>query len=177
MMAQATTDTLALPSLSPVHASTDASAKSRDSIPPAFVMSKSPGLAAGLSAVLPGAGQLYNESYWKIPIVAGLGGYFVYEWVHNDNLARDYRDQYDASKTADNPLGESGLLSIRDFYKDQRDTFLWYFVILYVANVVDAYVDANLYDFDVGDDLTVRVTPEVAMSEKSMAGIRVQVGF
>jgi hypothetical protein len=167
----AQTDTVAARSSSqPTYSAQDA-----DSNAHSFTPSKSPLFAVGLSALLPGAGQLYNESYWKIPIVAGLGGYFVYEWIHNDNLAQDYRDQYDASKTADNPLGDTGLLSVRDFYKDQRDTFLWYFVILYVANVVDAYVDANLYDFDVGDDLTVRVMPEVKILDGGVAAVRIRM--
>lgn len=173
-LAQTASDSLSLPSISkPI----DVARETSDSIPSGFTPSKSPALAMGLSALVPGAGQLYNESYWKTPIVVGLGGYFAYEWIHNDNLAQDYRDQYESSKTEDNPLGDTGLLAIRDFYKDQRDTFLWYFVILYVANVVDAYVDANLYDFDVGDDLSLQVIPGVTVSERSTAGVGVRVVF
>jgi len=145
--------------------------------PGSLVMTKSPGLAVGLSAALPGAGQFYNESYWKVPIVMGLGGYFVGEWIRNDNLADDYRQQYEDSKTEENPNGNTNLLATRDFYKNQRDTFVWYFVILYIANMVDAYVDANLYDFDVGEDLSIRLIPEAGMSPERSFGIGLSVEF
>jgi len=140
-------------------------------------MTKSPALAVGLSAILPGAGQFYNESYWKVPIVVGLGAYFVSGWIRNDNLAEDYRIQYEESKTEEDPDGDGTLLSTRDFYKNQRDTFVWYFVILYVANLVDAYVDANLYDFDVGDDLTLRVLPEIGQRSEQSIGLGVKILF
>ncbi|MDH4071128.1 MAG: DUF5683 domain-containing protein [Ignavibacteria bacterium] len=140
-------------------------------------MSKSPGLAVGLSAILPGAGQFYNESYWKIPIVVGLGGYFVAEWIRNDNLAEDFRNQYEESKTEEDPDGNSSLLATRDFYKNQRDAFVWYFVILYLANMVDAYVDANLYDFDVGEDLSLRLAPQVSLGTEYSVGLGVKLEF
>jgi len=142
-----------------------------------FVMSKSPLLATGLSAILPGAGQFYNESYWKIPVALGLGVYFASEWIQNNNLVKDYRAQYAASFTPSLPFGDSQLLALRDFYKDQRDTFAWYFLILYVVNVVDAYVDASLYDFDVGDNLSLRVVPGVAPNPGESFRINVTIAF
>ncbi len=117
--------------------------------------SHSPLLAMGLSAMLPGAGQLYNGSYWKIPVILGLGGYFVYEIFDNQRQYKNYHDLYQAS-LATFPGGDSRVLAIRDFYRDQRDTFGWYFLILYVVNIADAYVDASLFGFDVGDNLAIR---------------------
>ena len=117
-----------------------------------FRMKKSPTTAVLLSAVLPSAGQFYNESYWKIPIIAGLVGYFGYEYFRQNNFYKDYRDQYSASQTPQNPEGNSSLKALREFYRDQRDDFIWYFTIIYVINLVDAYIDAHLFDFDVKDD-------------------------
>lgn len=117
-----------------------------------FKMHKSPTVAVLLSAALPGAGQFYNESYWKIPIIGGLVGYFGYEYFRNNNLYKDFRDQYAASQTEINPGGDFNLKSLREFYRDQRDDFVWYFLIVYVVSMVDAYVDAHLFDFDVSDD-------------------------
>lgn len=117
-----------------------------------FRMRKSPTTAVLLSAVIPGAGQFYNESYWKIPIIGGLVGYFGYEYFRNNNLYKDYRDDYAASQTELNPNGDLNLKTLREFYRDQRDDFVWYFLIVYVINMVDAYVDAHLFDFDVSDD-------------------------
>ena len=121
---------------------------------------KSPGLAMLFSAVVPGAGQAYNESYLKIPVVLGLGVYFVSSWLHNNRLYHDYRSQYSASLTTEFPGGDGNKLTLREFYREQRDTFTWYFAILYFLNVADAYVDASLYDFNVGDDLSIRLMPE-----------------
>jgi hypothetical protein len=135
-----------------------------------FASSKSPGLAVLLSAVVPGAGQAYNESYWKIPIVLGLGIYFASEWLHNNRLVKDFREQF-------NITGNTQDLVRRDFYKGQRDTFSWYLAILYFANLLDAYVDASLYDFDVGDDLSIRLIPEQTPIPHQRIQLNLQVSF
>lgn len=129
--------------------------KSSDKI--TFKMKKSPWKAVALSAVLPGAGQFYNESYWKIPVIAGLGGYFVYEWIQNNNQYLDYKELYQNSQTPQNPSGNLQLQSLREFYRDQRDNFIIYSLILYVVNLLDAYVDAQLFDFDVSDSINFGV--------------------
>lgn len=121
---------------------------------------KSAGLAMLFSAVLPGAGQFYNESYWKVPVVVGFGVYFATQWLHYNRVYHDYRDKYLASFTPALPGGDGYLQSLREFYRDQRDTFTWYFFILYFLNVADAYVDASLYDFNVSDNLSIRLMPE-----------------
>ena len=124
-----------------------------------YQSTKSPGLAMLFSALVPGAGQAYNESYWKIPVVVGFGLYFTSMWLHNNRLYTEYRDRYSESLQT-SASGDGRLLTIREFYRDQRDTFTWYFFILYLLNVADAYVDASLYDFNVGDDLSIRLMPE-----------------
>jgi hypothetical protein len=132
----------------------------------------SPSLAMGLSALLPGAGQVYNRSFWKVPVIAGLGGYFVNEFFKNNRTYKDYRDQYQQSLVA-NPAGSTLLLNLREFYKDQRDSFGWYFFILYVINIADAYVDASLFEFDVSSTLAVRLAPGAGTS--SVPGPRLSV--
>jgi hypothetical protein len=117
-----------------------------------FRMKKSPLTAVLLSAVLPGAGQIYNQSYWKAPIIMGLVGYFGYEYFRQNNLYKDYRDRYNESQTEINPEGDPELKSLREFYRNQRDNFVWYFMIVYVINLADAYIDAHLFDFDVKDE-------------------------
>jgi hypothetical protein len=112
-----------------------------------------------LSAALPGAGQVYNGAYWKAPLVFGLGVYLVAEIVDNNKKYKSYRDQYTASQTPEDPDGDTYLLKLRDFYVSNRDTYAWYFVIFYVLNLVDAYVDASLSGFDVGGDLSFRAMP------------------
>ncbi|HEX2788530.1 MAG TPA: DUF5683 domain-containing protein [Ignavibacteria bacterium] len=118
-----------------------------------FVMKKSPLTATLLSAAIPGAGQFYNESYWKIPVIAGVGGYLVYEIIQSNKDYRNYADQYSASITTQNPSGDARLLSLREFYRDERDRFFIYTALLYLVQIADAYVDAELYDFDVSDKM------------------------
>lgn len=129
---------------------------------------KSTAAAMLLSAALPGAGQFYNQSYWKVPVIAGLGIYFVSGWLDNNRKARDYRDQYSASLAAI-PGGNTQLSLLREFYKDQRDAFAWYFLVLYMINIADAYVDASLFDFNVGGDLSSRrLPPEQGLPQASL---------
>ncbi|MBS1518120.1 MAG: hypothetical protein JSS91_08525 [Bacteroidetes bacterium] len=118
-----------------------------------FKMKKQPWRAVAYSAVIPGAGQLYNKTYWKIPVILGLGGYFAYGIINNNNKYSDYRDQYLNSQTEQNPSGDPQLLNLREFYRDQRDNFIIYSAILYLANLIDAYIDAQLYDFNVSDKI------------------------
>ncbi len=119
-----------------------------DSLSVAYNRTKSPTLAMALSAVLPGAGQFYNESYWKIPIIWAAGGWFVYEWLQLDKSYRYNLHKYAESVAELPPNGIDGYRTNREFYRDERDGFAWYFGILYFLNILDAYVDASLYDFN-----------------------------
>ncbi|CUU04353.1 hypothetical protein JGI1_00974 [Candidatus Thermokryptus mobilis] len=118
---------------------------------------KSPTKAMLMSAVLPGLGQFYNKSYWKVPIIYGLAGYFVYEFKQNDRNYRYYRELY--IRSIEISGGDYRYKRLRDFYRDQRDLFGIYLALLYLANIVDAYVDAHLYNFDVGENLSIQIFP------------------
>ena len=122
-----------------------------------FVMQKSPWGAVVRSAILPGLGQIYNESYWKAPVVWGVMGWFVYVWIDNNNKYIDYKNLYIQT-------GTSKYLDYRDFYRDQRDEFAIYIALTYFLNLVDAYVDAHLFDFSVGENY---------MTKTKMLNIRV----
>jgi hypothetical protein len=117
--------------------------------------SKSPATAILLSAVLPGAGQVYTGRYWKVPLILGFGAYFASMWVKMDDHYTESRDAYAASVAAgvSGGQGDSRMLYERDFYRDERDRFGFYVVLTYLLNIIDAYVGASLYDFDVGDNL------------------------
>uniref|UniRef100_A0A832DLM0 DUF5683 domain-containing protein n=1 Tax=Ignavibacterium album TaxID=591197 RepID=A0A832DLM0_9BACT len=111
-----------------------------------FIMSKSPWGAVARSAVIPGWGQFYNESYWKIPVIWGTAAWFVYNWVDNNNLYNDYKSLYQSSES-------EYYRRLRNFYRDQRDKFTIYLGLLYLLNLVDAYVDAHLFDFNVNENI------------------------
>ena len=117
---------------------------------------KSTGLAMLLSAVVPGAGQVYTERYISVPIIWGFGTYFGKTVLDNDESYKDFRGQFAASVAADTVagVGDAHLKSVRDFYRDQRDRFAVYLGLTYLLNIVDAYVGAALYGFDVSPDLS-----------------------
>lgn len=117
-----------------------------------FEMQKSPWGAVLRSAVIPGWGQFYNESYWKIPLVWGLLAYYTSVWIKSHRLYWDNQEYYLNNKNI-NIIAEKLYKSRRDFYRDQRDEFAVYIGLVYFLTLVDAYVDAHLFDFDVGPDL------------------------
>jgi hypothetical protein len=119
---------------------------------------KSTTVAMLASLVVPGAGQIYNEAYWKTPLIWGLGYYFVSIYRQQNTLYQQYRNEYSAAidtipATVILPLKVQKLKDNRDFYHSQRDTFGWYIAITYLINVLDAYVDASLYSFEVSPNL------------------------
>ena len=127
---------------------------------------QSPRKAAILSSTLPGLGQIYNKKYWKIPIIyAGLltSAYYI-----NDNNVQYklYKDAYlkrlDNNPDNDDFVGEysSGdLLILKDFYRRNREVSILCFVGTYIITVLDASVDAHLFDYDISEDISLQITP------------------
>ena len=127
---------------------------------------QSPRKAAILSSTLPGLGQIYNKKYWKIPIIyAGLltSAYYI-----NDNNVQYklYKDAYlkrlDNNPDNDNFVGEyssSDLLILKDFYRRNREVSILCFVGTYIINILDASVDAHLFDYDISEDISLQMTP------------------
>lgn len=118
------------------------------------LFSGNPGRAALYSLLLPGAGQLYNRRYWKIPIVfAGLGavGYLFYE---NNKDYQDLKQEY--VDNIDNPVGQTKY----PYYiqaKKSREQSIFAVIGVHLFNVFDAYIDRHLIDFDMDDDLSIRL--------------------
>lgn len=128
--------------------------------------------------VLPGAGQVYNKKYWKLPILyAGIGA-VTYFWVTNQLGFAEFRDAYDrnyelqaADPTYDvfeNNLkyGSSyvytnldQLATERNTYRRYRDMSIAGAIALYAISMMDAYVDAHLSTFDLKDDLSLTISP------------------
>ncbi|MHB1687540.1 MAG: DUF5683 domain-containing protein [Ignavibacteriaceae bacterium] len=120
-------------------------AQNNSSIDSVFVMTKSPWGAVLRSAILPGWGQFYNESYLKIPIIWGLSAWFIYQWNWNNKNYQQYKNLYLQNN-------DYNYRQYRDFYHDQRDLFSIYIGLTYFLNLVDAYVDAELFDFSVKEN-------------------------
>lgn len=126
----------------------------------------SPKKATWLSVFVPGAGQIYNKKYWKAPIVwAGIGTALY--------LSQDYRNQYHFwrdqyvkridgdSTTVDEYPGASdaSLQDIKDTYRVRMETAYIVAGAIYILQILDANVDAQLMTFDVSDDLSLQMEP------------------
>jgi len=116
---------------------------------------KSGTLAMILSAIVPGAGQIYAHRFYTIPVIYGFGFYFASTALKYEKLYQDYRNLYMESVRLDTvkQTGNSIIKEFRDFYHNKRDEFFFYLGITYILNIVDAYVGAVLYDFSVSDNL------------------------
>jgi len=116
---------------------------------------KSGNLAMLLSAVAPGAGQIYAHRYYTIPLIWGFGYYFISVAIKAEHQYMDYRGRYSESVRLDTltHAGDQDIKGVRDFYRNQRDEFIFYLALTYLLNIVDAYVGATLYDFDVSNEL------------------------
>jgi hypothetical protein len=116
---------------------------------------KSGNLAMLLSAIVPGAGQVYAHRYYTIPLIWGFGGYFASIAIKANGHYQDYRGQFAESVRLDtiNHTGNAHLMRNRDIYRNYRDEFIVYMALTYFLNIIDAYVGATLYNFDVSDEL------------------------
>lgn len=148
--------------------------------------------AMWLAIVLPGAGQIYNRKYWKLPIIYGgfVGCAYAMRW--NNMMYRDYSQAY-LDIMDDDPTTESynQFLHLgnkitpenmerwktifkkrKDRYRRWRDMSFFCMLGVYAFSVIDAYVDASLSEFDISHDLSMRVSPAVISSKADFTGSR-----
>lgn len=142
--------------------------KKRKSI---FKKGHDPAKAAILSAVLPGAGQYYNKKYWKIPVVyvgiGGLSAWLAYNSYELNNINAAYRTYFDGDTLTNgfykNYSTKSQLAIKRKEYKRSLDISAISLGVWYLLNIVDATVDAHLIDFDVNQDISISLAPDIKM--------------
>ena len=137
-----------------------------------------PSRVTWIALAFPGAGQIYNRKYWKLPIVYGgfLGCAYALNW--NNQMYSDYSQAYldimdDDPNTAsfedflppnyNVSVNEEYLKKVfknrKDRYRRYRDLSIFSFIGVYLVSVIDAYVDAELSHFDISEDLAVRLAP------------------
>ena len=143
--------------------------------------------ATWLAVIVPGLGQIYNRSYWKLPIVYGglMGCGFAISW--NGEKYESYKQAYrdilsDANNISSDPTrsynailpegytiermgGVGNYTSIlkdrQNSYRRNRDIAIVVSILVYALSVIDAYVDAQLFDFDISDDLSINIEPQI----------------
>ncbi len=141
----------------------DTSLNSKLQIKPTY---HSPKQSALMSTILPGLGQIYNKKYWKVPILyAGLAG-LGYAINANQTKYIRYRTAYkyridgDPSTIDNYPkYSADNLNTLQQYYQRFRNLSVIGATLLYVMNIVDASVDAHMFTFDVGDDLSFHLLP------------------
>jgi len=148
-----------------------------------IIKKHSPRRATTLSLIFPGLGQIYNHKYWKLPIVYGGFGTIAYFYKANHNEYIKFRNAYNFVTTPGTdklpPVNDyvtrynknsTLLLSGRDYYR--RNLELTYIVAgaLYVLVSIDAQVDAQFFNFDVSDELTLNIKPFVQQPSKLTPG-------
>ena len=145
--------------------------------------------ATWMALIFPGGGQIYNRKYWKLPIFYGGFAGCAYALTWNGKMYRDYFNAYrdvangnlTSSNVTDllppnylNQVTESQLLETlrrrKDTYRRYRDLSIFAFVAVYLLSVVDAYVDAELSNFDITPDLSMRVEPAIIDAQTTTSG-------
>lgn len=147
----------------------------------------SPKKAMWLGIVLPGAGQIYNRKFWKLPIIYGgmVGCIYAMRW--NNNMYTDYSRAYlDLMDDDPNTQSYNSFMHLgaqindsnkaryenlfkrrKDYYRRYRDLSVFCLIGVYAISIIDAYVDASLSQFDISRDLSLRVEPTVIRNQSS----------
>ena len=151
-----------------------------------------------LWAFLPGGGQIYNRKYWKLPIVWGAFMACYYSITWNNRQYQEYHAAYrdlsgpdpehntswlvfapTGAQASDYQQYQSSLRSTlkrgNDFYRRYRDLSIVATVLVYGLSILDAYVDAELYTFDISPDLSLRVVPEVGLPKLGLPSYQMGV--
>lgn len=151
-----------------------------------------------LGAIVPGLGQIYNRKYWKLPIVYGgfLGCAYAISW--NNGMYTDYKNAY--RDIIDNDPNTNSFMDIlpegytieslggmsayqnvlqtrMNTYRRYRDLSIFVTIGVYALTLIDAYVDAQLYDFDISPDLSLNVQPVIYKDEYNQHGAELMFTF
>ena len=134
-----------------------------------------PGKATLFSILVPGLGQIYNHEYWKLPIYLGAIGFAVHYYsdcqVNYLRFKNIYLEASDPTSGYDGPISADQALYYRNVYRRYRDYSVLAIAVLYLLQVIDANVFSYMHNFEVDDDLALRVAPAVIVPEKQFASI------
>jgi hypothetical protein len=157
-----------------------------------FIKKHSPIKAQLYSAILPGLGQIYNRKYWKLPIIYGIGGAVIFSYFYNRDYYEDLNNAYVEVYYMVPPPTEyefrgrvitynikEQLYSNKEKFRKWKDYALVGIAAVYLLNVIDAMVDAYFLEFDVSDDLSLRLGPSIINNDMyaSTMGMKFCVKF
>lgn len=142
---------------------------------------KNPRKATLLSAILPGAGQVYNGKAWKVPILYGGFMTDIYFIGFNNKRYQTFREALFAFDDGDQSkfpsLNRDALVRNVDYWRQNRDMTILLLAAIYALNLVDANVDAHLSGFDISDDIAMKIEPNVGIFTASNASMGLTLKF
>ena len=142
----------------------------------AQIQKKSPKKAAILS-VVPGAGQFYTKKYWKIPIIYSALITSAYYINDNNDQYKFYKNTYlnrQDGITDNLNYNNNELIVLKDFYKRNREVSVMLFSLTYLLNIIDASVNAHLFEYEVNENLSIQVEP-IKMIDSHHTGIALNI--
>ena len=147
----------------------------------------SPKTATILSLIIPGAGQVYNKKnwWWKVPIIYGAGCGLIYGGFFSLNEYNGFREAYiERQKIGHNTnnyynrFQSETLLAIRDSYRQDRDMYFVYAVVVYALQVLDATVEAHFVDFNLNENVSLKIQPQILLDGYTYSkGLQVTLKF
>lgn len=160
----------------------------------------SPHKASFYAAILPGLGQIYNKKYWKLPLIYGGIAGVGYGIHFNSKYYKDYRRAYrdfivrDPNNTSylqfvppgisiDDIHGkhsawfQNALKNKKNYYKRYRELSYIGLGLIYVAQIIDATVDAHFFNFDISDDLSLNIQPALIAPQAEQSAVGLQFNF
>lgn len=190
-------DSLLFPRTREAEAKLDSVAKTLEAVKKPFIPDSR--RATWLAAIFPGAGQIYNRKFWKLPIIYGgfLGCAYALSWnsKYYEDYTQAYLDIMDDDPKTDSYLDflpinyriegrEDWLKTVfrnkRNAFRRQRDLSIIAFIAVYVVSIIDAYVDAELSSFDISPDISLHLNPAVNLDQKTnhrSVGLQCSVNF
>ncbi|MEP0712763.1 DUF5683 domain-containing protein [Algoriphagus sp.] len=159
------------------------SSKESKSQPDYSLLPKNPKKATILSAILPGAGQVYNGKAWKVPLIYGgiiTDVYFINFNNRRYQIFKQALADFDDDLPTDFPsLNRDGLVRNVNYWRKSRDLCYLLLVGIYALNLIDANVDAHLSGFDVTDEIALKIEPhyESFSSNNKSVGVSLKLNF
>ena len=136
------------------------------------------------SSVLPGAGQIYNRKYWKLPLVFSAYGGLIYAFDFNGSQHKKFKQAYeyrvdgddstDADELINSAVTDDAIKRARDSARKNLELTYMAAVVVHALNGIEAFVDAHLRNFDVSEDLSLSIRPTF---ESSTIGVQSGVGL
>lgn len=155
--------------------------KEKKEKPDYSALPKNPKKATILSAVLPGAGQVYNGKAWKVPLLYAGFMTDIYFIGFNNKRYQTFREALFAFDEGDQTqfpsLNRDGLVRNVDYWRQNRDLTILLLGAIYALNLIDANVDAHLSGFDISDDLAMKIEPNVGTFAASSTSLGLTLKF